>query len=81
MYQKRGGGGGLGLKRVCTKNGPTRVSQRQISFFPAMVTLVGGEGGPPTAISRSNTLVSQKMDLSLTSGGGGGQIRSCIHHL
>ena len=35
------GGGGNSL---CTKNGPTRFSQRQISVFPAMVTLVWGRG-------------------------------------
>ena len=47
------GGGGFGPKTWCTKNGLTRFSLLQISFFPTMVTLVwgGGEGvlgeGPP----------------------------------
>ena len=35
------GGGGL-----CTKNDLTKLSQRQISVFPTMVTLVLGGGGP-----------------------------------
>ena len=41
-----GGGGGFGPKTWCTKNGLTRFSLLQISFFPTMVTLVwgGGEG-------------------------------------
>ena len=33
-----GGGGDLGPKSLCTKNGLTRFSQRQISFCPTMVT-------------------------------------------
>ena len=42
----RRGGGGFGPKTWCTKNGLTRFSLLQISFFPTMVTLVwgGGEG-------------------------------------
>ena len=37
--------GGLGPKSVCTKNGPTRFSELQISFFPTMAALVWGGGG------------------------------------
>ena len=39
------GRGGLGHKSVCTKNGLIRFSQRQIPYFPTMVTSVGGGGG------------------------------------
>ena len=39
------GGGGLGPKWLCTKKGPIRFSQLQISFFPTMVTLVLVGGG------------------------------------
>ena len=38
------GGGGLGPKKVCTKNGQAGFSQRSISFFPTKVPLVGGGG-------------------------------------
>ena len=41
-----GGRGGLGPKRLCTKNGPTRFSLLQNLSFPTMVTLVGGGGVP-----------------------------------
>ena len=53
------GGGGLGPKSLCTKNGLTRFSQRQISFFPRWPLWSEREGGsrwgappppPPTAI-------------------------------
>ena len=46
----RGGGGGMGPKGLCTKNGSTRFSSRYMSFFPETVTLVctGGGGGPPS---------------------------------
>ena len=40
------GGGGVWDPKVCTKNGPTRISQWHISVFPAVVTLVWmGAGG------------------------------------
>ena len=42
----RGRGGGVwDPKNLCTKNGPPRFSQRLNSFFPTVVTLVGGGGG------------------------------------
>ena len=45
LEERTGGGGvGLGPKSLCTKIGPARFSQRQTSFFPTMVTLVGGGG-------------------------------------
>ena len=44
------GGGGLGPKSLCSKNGPTRLFQLQISFFLTMVPLVlrGGSSGRVT---------------------------------
>ena len=41
-----GGGGGLGPKNLCAKNGPTRFSQQEISFFPTMVTFLQGTAIP-----------------------------------
>ena len=46
--RRGGGGGGMEPKSLCTKNGPTRFSQLQISFFRTVVTLVwrgGVQGG------------------------------------
>ena len=40
-----GGGGGLAPRNLCTKNGPTRNSQRQILLFPTMIALAR-RGGP-----------------------------------
>ena len=42
-----GGRGGLGPKKFCTKNGPTRFSLFQITFFPTVVTLIWRGGGFP----------------------------------
>ena len=57
MLNGRGGGarGGLGPQNLCTKNGPIRFSQLQISLFPTMVTLVwrggrGSRGGGPCSL-------------------------------
>ena len=41
----------MGPKSLCTKNGLTRFSQHYISFFSAVVTLVGDGGGVPTPSS------------------------------
>ena len=44
----RGGGGGGGGQRLCTKNGPTRVS---LSLFPTMAALVWRDRGVGSSYS------------------------------
>ena len=44
-----GGEGGMGPKRLCTKNGPIRFSRWQILPFPTTVPMVWGGGDPPPA--------------------------------
>ena len=58
LEREEAGGGGLRPNTLCTKNGPTRCSRLQISFFPTLITLVwrgGGEvqGGTPPPFSYS----------------------------
>ena len=63
----------MGPKSVCTKNGPTRFSQRQILFVPTMVTLVwrGPRGGGGCSV----TMLVVAKRLGGTIGGGRGSIR------
>ena len=44
-YRGGAGGGGMGPKSLCTKNGPTRFSLLQISLFPSGLEGGGGPGG------------------------------------
>ena len=64
------GGGGLGHKRLCTKTGPTRFSQWYISFFPAMVPLVGGGGVAAPSPPKVSTGLRERGGW-----GGGGVVR------
>ena len=70
--------------KVCTKNGPTRFSLLQISFFPTMVWRGGGPGvgpPPPTVYGRSNTSLGLGHGSPMGVGRGSGRSTSglCMH--
>ena len=68
--RRGGGGGGLGPKILCTKNGPTRFSNRKFRFLPRWSLWSGGGG-----VSRSNTSFAPPPHRSDPSGQG----RAVLH--
>ena len=67
-----GWGGALGPTSLCTKNGPTTLSQRYIPLFPTVVPLVWGGGGSlPLAEQTIKHRPRGRGGVVLKRGGGG----------